>query len=810
MMNEAPHYTVKLLDIALTTNNIPPLVDVIINEIKMTDDEQEVILDDVGERFVPRLRLKSPENESIPAFSASRTGKNPVVSLGFQFPGQLRNLRWESRPSRRLEKDEVEIQVHATGLNFRDIMYTLGLLSDEAVENGFAGASLGLEFAGVVVRTGDGADRFSFGDRVVGFGPSCFADRVTTTATAVSLIPPTMSFEAAATIPVVFFTVYYSLKHLANLKKGETILIHGGAGGIGIAAIQTAKALGAEIHATAGTDAKRDFLRLMGVNHIYDSRSYDFAEEIMLQTQGRGVDIVLNSLSGEAINRNLQILKPFGRFLELGKRDFYENTRIGLRPFRNNISYFGIDADQLIKENPALTARLFSEVMAMFAQGILHPLPFNTFEAEDVIEPFRYMQQARHIGKIVVTYQNGLKSSVRPHEPEPRSVFTDNGTVLVTGGLSGFGLKTAAWLADKGIRHLVLINRSGPGSSEAAQTLDRLKNQGVNILALSCDITDKSALENLLKTIAAEMPPLKGIVHAAAVFEDGLITHMDQDQVYRVLAPKMLGAQHLHQLTLDAHLDYFILFSSATTYFGNPGQASYVGANTWLESLDHYRRRMGLPATVVSWGPIDDAGFLARHQKIKETLLHRMGGAAISSDVALDILEKLIDRDCSGIGVMALDWQRLSRFLPSSHTPKFSEIASKHSNQGHEDDSVLDTRHLLNELSEEEFLSRLIEMLQVELGEILQIPSHKVDPISPLNDMGLDSLMGVELVAALESRFDIRLPLMALQDSSTLNRLAKTIFDKLKQEESATHSHDINQESAKPIDKRQQIRSIID
>jgi len=711
-------------------------------------------------------------------------------------------------------------------------MYSLGLLSDEAVENGFAGASLGLEFAGVIARTGNESGPLSPGDRVAGFGPSCFANRITTKANAVSVIPEGMSFEAAATIPVVFLTVYYSLKHLANLKAGETILIHGGAGGIGIAGIQTARALGAEIYATAGTDQKRDFLRLLGVTHIYDSRSYDFAEEILLQTGGKGVDIVLNSLAGEAINRNLQVLKPFGRFLELGKRDFYENTRIGLRPFRNNISYFGIDADQLMKEHPDLTQRLFSEVMELFARGLLFPLPCHVFEAEEVMDAFRYMQQARHIGKIVVTYRNGVMAEVLPHESQHRSFSATGGTCLITGGLTGFGLKTAEWLAEKGARHLVLISRRGPASSEARTAIEHLKNQGVDVLAASCDVTDRHALEKLLETISHDMPPLKGIVHAAVVIEDGLSTHMDQEQIYRVLAPIVLGAQHLHQLTLDLDLEFFVLYSSATTLFGNPGQAGYVGANCWLESLARYRRDMGLPATCISWGAIDDVGFLARHQEIKDALQNRMGGSAICSDTALDTLDRLLVADRSGVGLMELDWQALSRFLPSSSTPKFNKIAREKSANGHEDGRTRDIRLLVKELPEDDFIDLLIEKLQAELGEILQIQPQKIDPISPLNDLGLDSLMGVELVAALESRFDIRLSAMVLRESRNLTRVAHIIYDKLKGEENTNASsclsgkqqpiqhlseqHGVNigrqktEEQASRLENIRQIRSIIE
>ncbi|MCJ9712237.1 zinc-binding dehydrogenase, partial [Bordetella hinzii] len=367
------------------------------------DAEDEILLGPEGERHAPRLRIvdrPSPARDEPETDTACR--------LGFSFPGQLRNLRWESYTAAEPADDQIEVRIQATGLNFRDVMYSLGLLSDEAIENGFAGPTLGLEFSGIVTRVGLAVADYRPGDTVVGFGPASFGDRVLTRASAISHIPANFSFEAAATIPSTFFTVYYALHHLARLEEGEKILIHGAAGGVGIAAIQYAQWVGADIYATAGSEEKRDFLRMMGVTNVYDSRSLSYADEILADTGGIGMDVVLNSLAGEAINRNLQVLRPFGRFLELGKRDFYENTRIGLRPFRNNISYFGIDADQLMCERPDLTRRLFGEMMQLFAEGALHPLPYTVFDANDVVDAFRYMQQARQIGKIVVTYRNGI------------------------------------------------------------------------------------------------------------------------------------------------------------------------------------------------------------------------------------------------------------------------------------------------------------------------------------------------------------------------------------------------------------------
>ncbi|MCP3669547.1 MAG: type I polyketide synthase [Gammaproteobacteria bacterium] len=791
LTNEVSNYNVRIIDIeSLSDENT--IITALLREFEQADHEQEVILSNTGERFVPRLRFepiiplpdKEPENRKASTAEAN-------IRLGFKFPGQLRNLQWESVPSTQLNDDEVEIEVHATGLNFRDLMYTLGLLSDEAVEKGFAGPSLGLEFAGTVLNTGPNTSNFNPGDKVVGFGPSCFSNRVTTKAAAISHIPPSLSFEAAATIPSVFFTVYYSLHHLAQLQEGEEVLIHGAAGGIGIAAIQLAKAMGAKVYATAGSNEKRDFLRLIGADYIYDSRSLSFAEEILEQTNGRGVDVVLNSLAGEAINRNFQVLKPFGRFLELGKRDFYENTKIGLRPFRNNISYFGIDADQLMQERPDLTNSLFSKVMELFAADKLHPLPYHTFEAEYIIDAFRYMQQARHIGKIVVTYRNGIAHDTRPIQSKINKLaLSADGTYLITGGLAGFGLKTAEWLAEKGARHLVLISRSGPKSDEAKKSIECLEQQGVSILAESCDVTDENALSKLLEKINTTHPPLRGIVHAAVVIDDGLIQNMDKEQIQRVLEPKILGAHHLHRLTLDQQLEFFILFSSATTMFGNPGQASYVAANSWLEALAHHRHTMGLPATSVCWGAIDDVGFLARNEEIKDALQNRMGGSAINSASALEMLENLLMTERSGHGVMELDWNALSRFLPSAGTPKFDEIARSTEGKEHDHDGIETIQRLLHELPDNELLELFIEIIANELGEILRISPEKIDPRRSIYDMGLDSLMGVELAVAIEARFGARLSVMALKDSITVSKLADTILAKLKGADDSETSDD--------------------
>ncbi|MGE8591516.1 MAG: zinc-binding dehydrogenase, partial [Alcaligenes sp.] len=387
IMNEYPALSCALIDLAgdAQAADLPARLE---SELLWPDGANEIVL---SEQARHTLVLKEAETRRT-----RKAEPGTRFRLDFHVPGQLRNLEWLATEDRALADDEIEVRTMAAGLNFRDVMYLMGLLPDEAVENGFAGASLGLEFSGVISRIGAKVKHLSVGQPVMGFGSSCFASHVTTRADAVAPIPEGWSYNAAATVPTVFFTVYYALTRLADLQPGEKVLIHGAAGGVGIAAIQLARHLGAEIYATAGSDEKRVFASLLGADHVFDSRSLSFAQDVLDATGGEGVDVVLNSLAGEAMRRSLDVLRPFGRFLELGKRDFFENTPIGLRPFKSNISYFGIDADQLLTGRPALAARLFQDVMRLFHDEALFPLPYRTFAAERVVDAFRAMQQARH------------------------------------------------------------------------------------------------------------------------------------------------------------------------------------------------------------------------------------------------------------------------------------------------------------------------------------------------------------------------------------------------------------------------------
>lgn len=783
LANESTGYPVRLLDLPEGEPDAG-LIEALAEELTAPDAETEIVLDAQGQRFATRLRtLPAPG----PLAEVSRDERQ-AMTLGFELPGQLRNLTWTPQPLPAPGPGEVEVRVKATGLNFRDVMYTLGLLSDEAIENGFAGPTLGLEFSGVVEAVGEGVRDLAAGDAVVGFGPASFSDRLIASRQAVAPIPGELSFAAAATIPTTFFTVYYALKHLARLAPGEKVLIHGAAGGVGIAAIQIAQWLGAEVHATVSSAEKRDFLSLMGIEHVYDSRALTFAEEILDATNGCGVDVVLNSLAGEAIHQNLRALRPFGRFLELGKRDFYENTRIGLRPFRNNLSYFGIDSDQLMKELPELTGELFGEMIARFADGTFTPLPYTAFSSQQVVEAFRYMQQARQIGKVVVTHEQPLAPEASSTLSRDALALPADASYLVTGGLGGFGLKSARWLASRGARQLVLVGRRGAASDEAKAGVAELESMGVEVMAAACDITDRDALAELLDEARRRFGALRGVIHAATVIDDGLIRNLDDERIARVLAPKIDGARHLDELTREAPLDFFVLYSSATTLFGNPGQASYVAANHWLEALAASRRAGGLPASCLRWGAIEDVGFLARNTRTRDALQERLGGSALNSDDALRVLEQLLVHHAGNghlggpsLGVLELEWGALARFLPTAEAPRFSEIARQAGDDRSHREEGEDISTLLSGLSTEEQRTTVTDLLRTELAAILLMDEEKIDPHRSVYEMGFDSLMGVELMTAIEARLDVQVPVMVLSEASTLDKLAGVLIGKLGQ-----------------------------
>jgi acyl transferase domain-containing protein/NADPH:quinone reductase-like Zn-dependent oxidoreductase/acyl carrier protein len=754
LVNEMPRLSVRLLDLPGAAGP-GERAQLVAAELVAATPESEVVWTPQG-RHVPRLRRGLPTRWVM---------ASDMLSVGTAHIGGLDALGWEVQTPQPVEEGQVEIEVHAAGLNFRDVMWAMGLLPEEALSDGFAGPTLGLECAGIVRSLGPGVDGLAVGDRVMAFAPGSLSTSVVTIAEAVAAIPPDTSFAEAATIPVTFVTAIYALGHLAKLAPGEHVLIHTASGGVGLAAIQYAKQRGAVVIATAGSEVKRAFLRLAGADCVLDSRDLAFCDAVREFTEGQGVDIVLNSLSGEAMERSLEVLRPFGRFLELGKRDFYLNRRIHLRPLRQNISYFAIDIDQLPVRRPDLARRLLTEISEALFNGEIRPLAHRIFSFGELEDAFRLMQSSGHIGKLVLVPDGNAGVSLRK---PPETVLRRDGTYLITGGIEGFGYECARWLVAHGAGSIALLGRRGWATPGCEARVKELKASGAEVHVYQGNVADRESLVTVLDAIRASKPPLRGIVHAASAIEDGFAADIDFARVAPIMNPKLGGAIALDALTRNDPIELFLLFSSATTLVGAPGQGVYVAANMALEALARRRQAEGRPALAIAWGPIEDAGYLAERPTVLDSLARRLGARPIPAAQALAGLPAMIASGLSTVAFADTNWTEARRFLPILTTPLFSESRAKVSPSPV--DASLTERLAL--LDPEAMLELLKTVVAEEAAAILRLPGEGIDPSRPLSEMGMDSLMAVELRLALENRLRVDLPLVSLTEGTSVASIA--------------------------------------
>ena len=718
-----------------------------------------------GARFVSRVVQTSFEKLARPA-AADETGIG--YRLEIPAPGVLDRLTLTERPRRTPGRGEVEIEVKAAALNFRDVMKALGIYPTESANDELPGD----ECAGVITAIGAGVKGLAIGEAVVAIGGGCIASYVTLPAGLVFRMPARLTFDEAVTVPVPFLTAWHALHEVGRIRKGESVLLHAATGGVGLAALQVARAAGAKVFATAGSAEKRELLRALGVEHVMDSRTLAFADEIREVTGGRGVDIVLNSLSGRAIEKSLSILAIGGRFLEIGKRDIFQNSRIGMRPFRNNVSLQAIDLRQVMDERPALAAREMREVIKRIEDGRYHALPYRTFPMDRVVDAFRYMARARHMGKVIVNTSDAHVTAQPVPDSRPPELDA-NGTYMIVGGLGGFGLSVAEWLAERGARHLVLTGRRG-ATPEARGMLDALAARGVEVTVEAADVTVREDVDRVFDRIEREMPPLKGLIHAAMVLDDGLIAQLNQARLARVMAPKVGGAWHLHQRSLRLDLDFFVLFSSMSELVGNAGQANYVAANSFLVALANFRRGLGLPALAVDWGRISDAGYVDRNLETAQRL-ERIGILGVPAGRATEALGRLLKADTAHVGVLRMDWQAWAR-AAGGHLPlrlaglvEASVESSDAAGQG--------LREVVLAAAEADRPALLVEMLREQVAGVLRSSSAGLDPDRPLSELGLDSLMAIDLLHRIENAFGVAVPTGRVASTVTVTALAGTLLE---------------------------------
>jgi polyketide synthase 5 len=744
---EQPHLSATQIDMDDDTE-----VSQLASQLLSGSDEDETAWRN-NEWYTARLNLSPlrPEERRTTVVNPQHDG----MRLQIRTPGDIESLELVAFDRIPPGPGQIEVSVTASNLNFADVLVAFGRYPS------FEGRlpQLGADFAGVVTAVGPGVTNHGVGDRVAGISATgAWSTFVTCDADLAVSLPDGLTDDQAAAVPSAHATAQYSLHDLARISSSDKVLIHSATGGVGQAAIAIARAAGAEIFATAGSPKRRQLLHDMGIEHVYDSRSTEFADAIRRDTDGYGVDIVLNSLTGAAQRAGLELLSFGGRFVEIGKRDIYGDTRLGLFPFRRNLSFYAVDLALLMLTNPAVLRRLLETVFQQIADGVL-PVPEAThYPLHDGGTAIRVMSAAGHSGKLVLDVPHtGEIGVVVP--PEAAQTFRSDGAYIVTGGLGGLGLFLAEKMAAAGCGRIILNGRSEP-SPEARVVIERIRRGGTEIEVERGDIAEAETAERLVAVATATGLRVRGVLHAAAVVEDATLANITDELIDHDWMPKAHGAWNLHQASMSQPLDWFCSFSSAAAMVGSPGQGAYAAANSWLDAFTHWRRAQGLPASAVAWGAWAEIG---RGQAMAEDTA--MAIAPVDGAHAFEALLRN-DRAYTGYAPVAgAPW--LTAF---AQTSKFAQAFQSIGQSRTETSAFLAE---LRELPQDEWPARLRRLVSDQIGLIMR---RSVDPDRPLSEYGLDSLGTLEVRTRIETETGIRI---SATDITTTRALAQRLCDLL-------------------------------
>jgi acyl transferase domain-containing protein/acyl carrier protein len=729
-------------------------------------------------RFLARFRALAEPQPAPVRIAAGSAAYQATIGE----PGNLGSLGLELAldPDPDPGPGEVTIEIRAAGLNFIDVLKSLGIYP--GIQPGTC-PPLGGECAGMITAVGPGVENLLPGEAVVAITPSVLktgliASHAVVPVELVFRKPVNLSWEEAATLPLAFLTARYGLQTLAGMRRGERVLIQAGAGGVGLAAIQLAQQAGATVFATAGSEGKRRYLKQLGVEYVFDSRSTAFASEVLQATGSAGVDIVLNSLSGDFIDAGISVLSPYGRFVEIGKRDIYEDRPLGLAPFRRNLSFFAVDLAAMLVERRELVSALFRQILKEFEDGTLRPLPVTTYPASQVAEMFQCMAGARHIGKLALTFDEA-EVTVRPPRPgQPH--FRSNGGYLITGGMGGIGLLVARWMVENGARGLVLVGRRAP-SQEASAAIREMEALGAVIRTVSADVSQLEDVRRILAGFGGDFPALRGIVHAAAVIDDELVAKIDPAHLTKVMAPKAFGALNLHFETQGADLDFFVMFSSIASLLPLPGHGSYAAANGFLDALARYRQAAGKPGLAVNWGMWRDTGLaVAKGAATSGREYASRGIKPLSTSQGLGALGQLIGSAAAGALAVPIDWRQVASSYAAEGAPSvLVTLIHQHLQPGPQAADAADPLSLARTAPPAEARQLIESHLCAELSSVLRLPASRIDKDKRLGAMGLDSLMAVTFVRRLSSSFGIPIPATVAFNYPTISALATHLASRL-------------------------------
>ncbi|BAZ08809.1 beta-ketoacyl synthase [Calothrix sp. NIES-4071] len=750
------------------------------SEICDSDQEDQIALRDYN-RYVARLVHSSHAQKLKQQLKVPSSPWRLTTLAG----GTLENLTLEPTTRHSPAPDEVEIRVLATGLNFLDVVAALGLLPLQvdgiSQKHLLSINGLGGECAGEIVAIGERVKGFKIGEPVIALAPGSFSQYVTVSATSVIPKPKQLSFEEAASIPVNFLTAYYALHHVAKIRKGERVLIHAAAGGTGMAAVQIAQQAGAEVFATA-SPAKWEILRAMGVKHIMNSRTVEFSQDVMEITQGQGVDIVLNSLtSGEFISKSLAVVSNKGRFVEIAKRFVWESTQVAA--VRPDISYFVVDLVREQEQQPKLIQSMLQELAEKFNRGLLQPPPLKVFPSEEVVNAFRYMQQAKHIGKIVVSQ---TESRTDATTQIPLSLRRDS-TYLITGGFGGLGLVVARWMVELGAKHVVLAGHNPPNDLQERQ-IKELEEAGATVIVKQVDVCEYESMAQVFTYIEQSLPPLAGVIHSVGVLEDGVLLSQNWCRFAKVMNPKVKGAWNLHQLTKNQPLDFFVLFSSVASLFGSPAQGNHSAANAFLDGLAHYRQAMGLPGLSVNLGPVSQVGEAT--ERGADVKIQQKGIEAITPSQVLEALELLIKSSAVQVGVVPIEW---SVWRQGSQWPFWEDWQELVHHDSASQPEFLQQLHSSMPSEQQEML---INYVRRQVAQILGLTDSQLISLDAgFFDLGMDSLTSIELRNCLQTSLKCSIPPTVAFDYPTVGELVNYLAQQVIQVEASDTSVTESRES---------------
>ncbi|KAL8902861.1 MAG: hypothetical protein Q9207_004326 [Kuettlingeria erythrocarpa] len=678
-------------------------------------------------------------------------GKGPSLALHVETPGLLESLRFiECPPPPILEPGQLQIEIRATGVNFLDCLTALGQVDS---------TMMGGECAGIVTQVGRECDILP-GDRVIALARDTYRTFTHASSRSVTRLPDGVSFAEGSALPVVFVTAWIALHDTGHLQSGESVLIHAAAGGTGQAAIQVAKILGAEVFVTVGSDEKKKLLmKLYGIpeERILYSRDTTFAQGIMRMTGKRGVDVVLNSLSGEGLNAGWDSLAPLGRFIEIGKRDIYNHGSLPMWNFRKNVTYSSVDLLTIMEERPSMISSALSKVMSLFKEGRIHiPQPFQVFGISEVEDALRRLQSGNAAGKMAVELrQSDTVPTVLRTKPE--YYFDSDKTYLIAGGLGGLGRSAAKWLACRGAKYLLLLSRSGPISKISVGFMSELKTMGARVNAPACDVTDLAALSATLSKCAETMPPVRGVIQASMVLHDAILENQTVASWHTSFAPKVKGTYNLHTIFPD--LDFFITLASVTGIIGSGGQANYAAGNTYMDALCRHRAAGGQKSISLDLGWMADEGVVAESASLQT----RLGAAEDMLPISQAEFHALLDHYCdpdnhpSSDDVQAI----LGHETPAGMREKglkepawmgrrtFSilrQIGLGHKYASTSSEVNTDYGALLSAATSVENAAKIVtEGVTYKLAKALRVDTESIDVKKPLHQYGVDSMLAVEL-----------------------------------------------------------------